>query len=195
MKKDILKTIFLWLPIAALLSILCLLVYTGVQQDLRMSANDPQIQTAEDITAYLGNGAPPDAVISPNQAQIDISTSLDTYAAIFNASGTVLVSSANLHGSPLALPSGVFASVRTQGEKRFTWQPESGVRSAVVVTAWNSNGNSGFVLAGRSLREVEKRENNLVMIVGLAWIMGLVFLLILIFILVRIHPKIMAQNL
>jgi hypothetical protein len=38
-----------------------------------------------------------------------------------------------------------------------SWQPEAGVRSAIVVKSYPG----GFVLAGRSLQSVEQRETNL----------------------------------
>jgi hypothetical protein len=45
-----------------------------------------------------------------------------------------------------------------------TWQPEPGVRSAVVMVAYAH----GYVLAGRSLEQVELRESSLVLIVAAA---------------------------
>ena len=51
------------------------------------------------------------------------------------------------------------------GQDRLTWQPESGVRSAVVVQPWRD----GYVVVGSSLRLVEERESNALLIAGLAW--------------------------
>ena len=42
-----------------------------------------------------------------------------------------------------------------RGEDRLTWQPEPGVRSATVVVHYQG-AQAGFVMAGRSLREVGK---------------------------------------
>ncbi len=39
----------LWLPIAVALSAVTFLLYAAVQQELRLSANDPQIQLSEDL--------------------------------------------------------------------------------------------------------------------------------------------------
>jgi hypothetical protein len=45
-----------WLPLAALTTALCGLVYLAVQQALRQAANDPQIQMAEDAAYILSQG-------------------------------------------------------------------------------------------------------------------------------------------
>jgi len=73
-----------------------------------------------------------------------------------------------LDGKEPVIPTGVFASTQNSGETRFTWQPRTGVRSAVVVDYYKG-ASSGFVLVGRSIREVENREDNLELIVFLAW--------------------------
>ena len=45
-----------WLPLAAVTTLLCGLIYLAVQQSLRWGANDPQIQMAEDAAAALAAG-------------------------------------------------------------------------------------------------------------------------------------------
>src|SRR6266536_2297586 len=68
---------------------------------------------------------------------------------------------------------GIFDYVKQNGEDRLTWQPQTGIRSAIVVTQFKGT-TSGFVLAGRSLREVGKREDSLEQILGLGSIVLLV---------------------
>ena len=151
------------------------LIYAAVQQDIRQGANDPQIQMAEDIAAKLANGEQVQNVV-PSE-KVDIAKSLAPYVIIFDANGNPVASSAQLNGQTPTIPSGVFDYVRQNGEDRITWQPQAGVRSAVVVT--NIKGlNSGFVLAGRSLREVEKREDNLLLILLSGWIVMLFITLV-----------------
>ena len=152
----ILKDIFRqWLPIAAVTTVLCGLVYVAVQQVLRHSANDPQIQMAEDAAGALASGATVETVLPP--AKVEIAQSLAPFLAVFNTAGEPLASSGFLHGKPLHLPPGVLKYVREHGEERVTWQPERGVRMASVVVNFEGP-KPGYVLAGRSLREVEKRE-------------------------------------
>ncbi len=143
------------------------LLEATVQQVLRQSADDPQIQIAEDTAAALTNGQQAQNVVPAEK--VDIAKSLATYIIVFDASGKVIASSAQLNGQTPTLPAGVFDSVKQNGEDRITWQPQTGVRSAVVVTQFQGS-NAGFVLAGRSLREVEIREDDILHIILLGWV-------------------------
>ena len=143
-----------WLPLAAAGVMICGVIYIVAQQGLRMGANDPQIQMAHDVAAALAEGQAP-AVLVPT-APVELSQSLAPFIIVFDDSRAPLVSSARLHGQIPALPSGLLDYVRQHGEDRVTWQPESGVRMATVIVHV-AGGSGGFVLAGRSLLEVEKR--------------------------------------
>ena len=59
------KIFLKWLPLACLATFLAGLGYVAVQQSYRQSANDPQIQMSEDISAALASGAPVQALVSP----------------------------------------------------------------------------------------------------------------------------------
>jgi len=78
-------------------------------------------------------------------------------------------------------PAGVFDFAKTNGEHIVTWQPQTGVRMAMVILHSNSFPVS-FIAAGRSLQEVEIREHNLVTMILIGWIMcmGLTLLYFLI---------------
>ena len=156
-----------WLLVVIVVTGLIGLLYAAVQQNIRQGANDPQIQMAEDTAAKLENGQSVQNVV-PSE-KVDIATSLAPYLIIFDANGSPIASSAQLDGQTPTIPSGVFDSVRQNGEDRITWQPQTGVRSAIVVTQFNGS-TSGFVVAGRSLREVEKREDGLLQILVAGWV-------------------------
>jgi hypothetical protein len=151
-----------WLLIAIIVTGLSGLLYAVVQQDIRHAADDPQIQMAEDTAARLANGQQVQNVVPAEK--VDIAKSLAPYIIVFDTTGKPIASSAQLDGQTPIIPSGVFDYVRQNDEDRLTWQPQPGVRSAVVVTQFQGP-NSGFVLAGRSLREVEKREDDIMQIV------------------------------
>ena len=155
-----------WLLIAIIVSGLSGLIYGVVQQDIRQGANDPQIQIAEDVATKLASGQSVQSVVPAEK--VDIAKSLAPYIIVFDATGKPLASSAQLDGKTPTIPSGVFDSVRQSGEDRISWQPRSGMRSAVVVTRFGGS-ISGFVLAGRSLREVENRIDNIGQIVLVGW--------------------------
>jgi hypothetical protein len=143
-----------WLPLAAMGVVLCGVIYVVAQQGLRIGANDPQIQMAQDAATALAEGQNPASLVPT--ATVEISQSLAPFTMVFSDAGTVVASSARLHGQVPALPGGLLDYVRQHGEDRVTWQPESGVRMATVIVRV-SGSPGGFVLAGRSLLEVEKR--------------------------------------
>src|SRR5579859_1420898 len=161
-----------WLPGLVLVTMVAGLVYGTAQHSLRAGADDPQIQLAEDTAAALAGGQTPQAVIPATK--VNMAASLAPYLMIFDAQGRLIASSVQLNGGPPILPSGVFAEARQRGELRFTWSPDpqAGVRSAVVVAPVTGPA-PGFVLAGRSLREVEKREDDLLWLTTVAWLAGL----------------------
>jgi hypothetical protein len=166
-----------WLPIAVVLTAVCGLVYAAVQQSLRQGANDPQIQLAEDAADALAGGAQPASVVPEDRT--DIAKSLAPFVMVFDDQGKNLTSSGLLHGQIPALPDGVLDYVRQHGEDRVTWQPEPGVRIAAVILACGGS-EPGFVLAGRSLREVEIREDQIEFFAGATWLAGLLLSLVVI---------------
>ena len=137
-----------------------LFVYASVQQSLRESANDPQIQMAEDAANDLKNGQAPAGVVGRGNI-IDISESLSPFLIIYDSTGLPLESPAKLDDTVPVPPKGVFQYALKHGQDSVTWHPERDVRIASVIQSYRSESTSGFVLAGRSLREVEKREENL----------------------------------
>lgn len=166
------KTFISWLPLGVAIFLLTGLIYGVNQQNLRQSANDPQIQIAEDIADnFSSNGLPSEF---PAAQTIDMSKSLSTFLVIYNKDGKELYSSGVLDGKTPALPSGVLTNAAKKGQIDFTWQPKKGVREAVVLINLK-NKAKGYVLVGRSLREIEKRYLNFFIITVVA---GLVTLLV-----------------
>ena len=154
-----------------IVTLFCGLVYASVQQNFRQNANDPQIQMAEDVAAKLEAGASVASAIP--SATIDISQSLSPFIMLFDDNGKPIAASGMLNGIIPTLPVGIFDTVRVNGEDRVTWQPQGNVRIALVVTKVTGV-QSGFIAAGRSLREVEKREDQLTKEVLGAWLIAVV---------------------
>jgi len=163
------RTVVYWLAAALLISGLYVTLYAALQQVLRSGANDPQIQMAQDTAARLVRGFPAASLVGE---PVDVSTSLAPFLIVYNPSGQVLAASASTdarNGRAPALPPGVLQDATPEHEERFTWQPQPGVRLASVVVATPE----GYVLAGRSLREVERRERDAELVVGVAWLASL----------------------
>ena len=159
-----------WLPLAAAITGICLLVYATVQQSFRTGANDPQIQLAEDATSQLASGTPPQSlraiVASPS---VDMEQSLATFVIVYDERGTPLAGTGLLGGHLPTPPAGVLTFAREHREERVSWQPTRRARIAAVVRH-SSAGEGMFVLAGRSLRVIEARESSLRTMCAIAWI-------------------------
>lgn len=171
-KQLAVESLAIWLPIAALATILCLTVYGAVQQSIRSAANDPQIQLAENAATVLNTGQDPQTLV-PSSA-IDMEKDLSPYLMVFDEGGNPIVASARVGGGIPIPPKGVFDHAKASGQNRITWQPRPNIRSAIVVVPYSSPQKSGFVLAGRSLREVEKRTAWLATAILAAWLVALV---------------------
>ena len=166
-----------WLPLAAALTLLCGIIYATVQQTYRSNANDPQIQMAQDAVYALNNGRSPESLV--RSTPVEISRGLTPYLIIYDEKGNTLASDGVLDGKIPGMPNGVLEYSKDHGSDIVTWQPRSGVRSALVIQPFSGSIN-GFVVAGRSLRVVEDRESNLVTMIGLGWALSLAGLLILV---------------
>lgn len=165
MMRKLVKMLGTWLPIAIVTVGVCFLVYAAVQQALRQSANDPQIQMAEDAAYALAQGAAVETIVPP--AEVEVRRSLSPFLIVYDDSGMVLKTSGLLDGQVPSLPRGVLDYTCVHGHDRVTWEPQRGVRMAAVVVRYQGQ-ESGYVLAARSLREVEKREDQTLLIAGLA---------------------------
>jgi hypothetical protein len=166
--RNILASVLYWIPLATLVALMSGMVYLTVQQNYRSSANDPQLQMATDAASALNAGADPQSVVPASK--IDIAQSLAPYLAIYDANAQLVAASATQHGQSLDVPSGVFASAKASSPNVVTWQATSGERNAIVVIPYSN----GFVLAGRSLRPTEDREDQLLQQVMAACIVTLV---------------------
>jgi len=165
--------VFNALVLAGISTVLALALYAIPQQVLRTGANDPQIQLATDAAARIESGTVPSEAAATGD--VDMARSLAPFVIVYDDEGRPVASQARLNGSIPAPPQGVFRYVREHGEERVSWQPGSGVRVAAVIERVGG-AHPGFVLAGRSLREVEKREAQVRAMAGVAWlgILGLI---------------------
>ena len=183
---DIRKVLKQWLPLAIAITLLCGLVYAAVQQEVRLSANDPQIGMAEDLAAALSHGSNAQALLSAET--VDIASSVSPFVVVYDSSERPVASTGLLDGRAPSLPTGVFTYTVKAGDDRFTWQPRHGVRQAAVLVAYHGT-EPGFVLAARSLREPEKIIDLLGLHTGIAWLITLLVTLGAILVLTPLRPR------
>lgn len=182
-RSVLMQTVLAWVPFAVVITIMSGVMYGTVQHVLRSEANDPQVAIAIDAADAMDKGQPPLAMVSSNI--IEIAKSLSTYMLIYNPQGQLVVSSARLSGVTPNVPAGVFDRVNKKGEDRITWEPAPGVRQALVVM----KAKTGFVAVGRSLREVEIRERNVLLLTAAGWAASLLTSFVLVFLAVRMGKK------
>ncbi len=164
MIKKLIKHYYIWILALILTTAFCGLVYVSVHQVLRQSANDPQIEIAQDTANLLNSGQKIEAIMPAGK--VDPSISLAPFIIVYNDNQQVTASSVSLDNQTPQLPKGVLDFVKNHGEEKLTWQPKNGIRIASVITKYNG----GFVLAGRSLKEVELRVDRLSHTVLMVWL-------------------------
>jgi hypothetical protein len=183
----------LWFIYGALITTaMCIGIFTATQQSYRQTANDPQIQMAEDAAAVLSAGGNPADVV-PRAPLVDLTASLAPWIAVYDSSGAVLEASGQLDNAPPKLPQGVFdtstwrawiighhLNFAPANENRFSWQPNPDVRQAVIIVQTK---DGRFVAAGRSMRMVENRILQLTFNMLLGWAVTIGALFVLSFIL------------
>ena len=156
------------LSLGLILTLLGGIAAVTMQQMLRRGADQPQIDMVNDYASEIASGTNPDDAIPPGY--VDPERNLQPFVIFYNEQGKPQASTAYLDQSVPTPPAGVFSCVRSHGSENLTWQPRPHVRIAAVVRYLN-RAHPGFVLAGRSLREVEKDESVLVWMTFLGWLL------------------------
>ena len=159
------RIVRLWLPVMVVATALIGFSCLAIQQSYRNNADDHQVQIAEDIAARLDSGDTVGDLISTDS--VNLSDSLAPFVVVYDASNQVIDGNGVLQGAQPIPPAGVLDTARAKGLNRLTWQPARGIRIASVSVATK---DGRVVLAGRSLREAERRVADLGRIALLAWI-------------------------
>ena len=174
-----LRVFVLWVWAAAAVTAVLGVIYVTIQQNYRNGANDPQIEIVEDTAARLEASA---AILDQvPQEKIDAQHSLAPFVIIFDTEGNAIAGNGYLGATLLSVPKGVFDEAKASGEYRVTLEPQKGVRIAAVVKPFVGREANGFVLSGRSLREVEVRVDDLTKLIALGWAATLAGLAVLAF--------------
>ncbi|HVW71982.1 MAG TPA: hypothetical protein VHB93_02400 [Candidatus Paceibacterota bacterium] len=163
MQQPILK---IFIPLALGLTALLGVTYINEQQILRGGANEPQFGLAQDAANTLSDTLTATTTGTP----VAIESSRSPYIVVFDSYGNPVGGTGLLHGSLPEIPAGIFDTIRSKGVPDvLTWQPEPGIREAIVVVPVNG-GAGGFVMGGRSLAYVEQEESQLTERTTLGWV-------------------------
>lgn len=174
-------------PIAAAALVVLAVVYAVAQQGYRNGADDPQHQLARDAAARLDRGEPPADVVAAETkggTAVDLRRQTSPFVIVVDAARktTATAGNATLDGDERVPPAGAIRKGNT-----FTWQPASGVREAVVVEA--TADGTRLVIAGRALRDVEHRIDDLTLEVALGMVAAVLVILATTAAAVRLAPR------
>lgn len=131
---------------------------------LRSSANDVGIQTAQDATAALNNNASPQGLVA---GHVDLQKSLAPFIIIYDKLGEAVAGNGYIGNEIPTIPFGVLNASKNTAYHAVTWQPQSAIRLASV----SVKANDFYVVAGKSLKQVESHENQALLLVFIGWIL------------------------
>ena len=134
-------------------------VYVALQQLGRSSANEAP---AAAVAAHLQLAEP---TAAPG-ARLELTHDSGVFVIVYGADDRPESGSATLHGELPAVPRGVLEATRTSGFDAVTWQPEPGLRMAIVTRP--SDGK--VVVAGQSLAPYEDRDRRTMIILAFGWL-------------------------
>lgn len=159
------RAIAIFLVLAVFVTVIFGSIYMSIQQVYRANANDPQVEVVGQVADVVNQNVPLDAIVSDAE-QIDMGKSLSLFVMVFDADKQLAGSSAGLDDQVPTPPTSVFDAADGVEDYRFTWEPKEGVRIAAIMS---KIGDKGYVLAGRSLQEIESRESALRQILIIGW--------------------------
>ena len=135
-------------------------IYIVMQQAIRQEANFASLQLAEQARQDIKNGQGINQLIGQNTTEIN-SLSTTPFIIALDSNLNIVASSATLDGKMPSIPKGVITATKTQtsttdGANKITWQPETGVRQAIVAITTkdlvSSNNKIAYIVTGQSLR-------------------------------------------
>lgn len=133
------------LGFAAFFTLLLFVVMLCMQQVWRRGADKApqQLVTEAKSTGVVPMDGEVREISSP--AWVD---GRDTFVATYDANGNVQASNGRFHGALPQPPRGIFQMMQKRSEHKVTWQPQRGVRVALVGQPLPQG---GYVVAGQSL--------------------------------------------
>jgi hypothetical protein len=155
--KQTIKTFVSCLPLFCAIVCIFGVAYLAMQQYIRLSANEIPMQYAEDTRNQLIHNTGISDIFK-SVPKIELGKSLSPFIIICDSNTAPQASTCSLNGRCPVPPKGAFITAQQRDQNRITWQPEPGIRNAIVILPFSMNGQHGYVLAGHSLRETEDRE-------------------------------------
>ena len=154
-----------WVAAAAVVTVVFCSVYIAFQQSGRRSADIAPAAAAASAIQMPGTSV-------SSVPRLELTPESGVFVIVYGSDDTPETGTATLHGVLPTVPAGVLDTARRSGADAVTWQPEPGLRLAVV--ARSSEGK--VVVAGQSLAPYEATDIRVMVYLMLGWF-GCVLLL------------------
>jgi hypothetical protein len=152
-----------WLSGAIILTLIFGTIYAAVQQNWRLGLNIDLAPMASTAIRDAGSGFSSTQIVG-----VPVENNDGPFLIMYDRNGSVDLSGLTINHQPPQLPASVLKNLQTGGETRITWQPQPGYRYATVIKKYDG----GYVLAGRSLKDVETQEDKLAIVCVFAWLLA-----------------------
>jgi len=132
-------------------------VYLTEQQSVRASANTEPAAVAAREVQLLAAGSG-----TLSEQRVELTADSGPFVVVYGGDNAPVAGTVVRNGALPAVPAGVLATARLQGEDKVTWQPAAGARFAVVARAASEG--------GQSLAPLEVRDQQTMILVGFGWL-------------------------
>jgi hypothetical protein len=159
------QRIIVWLASVIIVTLIFGSIYVTLQQFGRRAVNAAPAAAAAVRVQQPGSG--PTAV-----PPLELTADSGVFVMVFGTDNKPTSSTVALHGELPVIPAGVLETARSLGSDTVTWQPEPGLRMAVVAR----QAPGGVVVAGQSLTPFEDSDRMSQLFLGAGWLGSMVVL-------------------
>lgn len=154
-----------WLAAAVIITLVFAAVYLTLQQSGRQAVNTAPAAAVAAQVQQIGS----DPATGP---RLELTSDSGPFMIIYGEDNKAVFTTVTLHGEVPNLPVGVLDTTRSAGTDVVTWQPEPGLRMAVV--ARQAAGK--VVVAGQSLTPFENADKRTQLVLTAGWLASLMVL-------------------
>jgi hypothetical protein len=154
-----------WLAASIIVTLIFGSVYVTLQQFGRHSANAAPAAAAAVQVQQMGSEP-------TTEPRLELTADSGVFVMVFGEDNKPVSTTVSLHGAPPDVPAGVLETARTVGSDAVTWQPEPGLRMAVVAR----QAPGGVVVAGQSLTPFEDSDRMSQLLLAAGWVGSMVVL-------------------
>ncbi|KRE91868.1 hypothetical protein [Arthrobacter sp. Soil764] len=134
-------------------------IYVTLQQIGRQSANMAPAAAAAARLQQAGS----DPMTGP---RLELTHDSGVFLIVYGDGNSPLSSTVTLHGTIPVVPAGVLNAARASGSDTVTWQPDPGLRMAIVA----KQAAGKVVVAGQSLAPFEEIDRRTLMFLAAGWL-------------------------